>query len=282
MKSASDDESRNWSVTSGLPCSELLGRVNGYIDYWEAAGGASTRREPTATRSVLVINRGAAIELAGPDAKIIRIEAGEGFIAGMSHAPLESRAQGVQRGLLVQAPVASLAALAGRSPAALFDQVIPLNEVSGKQFADLGSEICQAPSAQERFDVMDAFLRNAALPEIDPSMSRAAMVFRNSPQSRISDVAQDLGLERRDFARRFLRTHGVSPRLFRRLARFEAFADELHRGPGEPIADTALQAGYFDQAHLNRETVNLTGLTPAQLRARRLPNKGGIRDSFSP
>ena len=34
----------------------------------------------------------------------------EGFIAGMSQAPLESRAQGIQRGLLVQAPAASLAA----------------------------------------------------------------------------------------------------------------------------------------------------------------------------
>lgn len=275
-------ESRKWSMTCGVPCPELLDRVAGYIDYWEAGGRVSSRREPTATRSVLLINTGAAIELVGPNMKRIRIVAGEGFIAGMSQVPWQSRSSGTQSGLVVQASAASLAELSGRSPASLFDQILHLDEALGSRSHDLGKAILQARTSHARFDLMDAFLRDAGLSVVDPSMSRAATILREAPQSQITEVARELGFDRRDFARRFYRTHGVSPRLFRRLARFEAFAETLHRSSGQSIAGTALEAGYFDQAHLNRETVNLTGLTPAQLRAKRLPNKGGYRDSFGP
>jgi transcriptional regulator GlxA family with amidase domain len=54
----------------------------------------------------------------------------------------------------------------------------------------------------------------------------------------------------------------VSPKQFARTARLHRTVDLLQRGASSGLADAALRAGYFDQAHMSRDFHDLAGVTP--------------------
>jgi AraC-like DNA-binding protein len=72
----------------------------------------------------------------------------------------------------------------------------------------------------------------------------------------------DLFISPRQLRRRFLVALGYGPRTLRRVLRFQGFLalSNAHREIG--LGELAHAAGYADQAHLTRECVRLSGLTP--------------------
>jgi AraC-like DNA-binding protein len=73
-------------------------------------------------------------------------------------------------------------------------------------------------------------------------------------------------VSRRSIQRHYLRATGMTPGAHRRIERARHAATLLQGGV--PIHETVHQAGYFDQAHLNRSLRWLIGETPARLRKR--------------
>ena len=57
---------------------------------------------------------------------------------------------------------------------------------------------------------------------------------------------------------------GYGPKTLDRVLRFQRF---LRRAGEGDLARTAAELGYADQAHLTRECVRLSGVTPARLAA---------------
>ncbi|MEL6983477.1 MAG: helix-turn-helix domain-containing protein, partial [Actinomycetota bacterium] len=74
------------------------------------------------------------------------------------------------------------------------------------------------------------------------------------------------GLGPRQFRRRFTSAMGYGPATFRRIARLDRVTELLAASPDAPLADLAATAGYYDQAHLNRDCRDLLGVTPGELR----------------
>ena len=82
----------------------------------------------------------------------------------------------------------------------------------------------------------------------------------------VGAVARALGMSERHLHRRFLQQVGLSPSQFRRIRRLERVIDALRRLPPDPpMASFALDQGFFDQAHMNHELKDLTGMTPVAL-----------------
>jgi hypothetical protein len=71
--------------------------------------------------------------------------------------------------------------------------------------------------------------------------------------------------------RRFVRATGLTQGAVRQIERARHAATILQQGVS--IADTVLQAGYFDQPHLTRSLKRLIGQTPAELRAHSRPEQ---------
>ena len=69
---------------------------------------------------------------------------------------------------------------------------------------------------------------------------------------------------------------GLAPKPFARILRFRHAARELVRPDGRSLAEIALDCGYYDQAHLNRDFREFSGRSPTELMAARLPD-GGYR-----
>jgi AraC-like DNA-binding protein len=95
----------------------------------------------------------------------------------------------------------------------------------------------------------------------DPAV-QAAVGRLLDPSQRVEALAADLGFSERQLRRRFLASVGYGPKVLQRVLRLRRFlASQRH-----DLARAALDAGYADQAHLARECLRLTGLTPSQLR----------------
>ena len=81
----------------------------------------------------------------------------------------------------------------------------------------------------------------------------------------LAELAREAGVHPSYLARAFARAFGVSISTFIRKRRIEWSMDRL-RNSGEPVADIALAAGFFDQSHFTRCFKRTVGTTPARFR----------------
>ncbi len=87
------------------------------------------------------------------------------------------------------------------------------------------------------------------------------------PGSRVASVSRTLATSERQLLRWFRAAVGYGPKTLDRVLRFQRFlsrAPVIARGE-DSLAGLAAELGYADQAHLSRESVALSGLTPGEL-----------------
>lgn len=75
------------------------------------------------------------------------------------------------------------------------------------------------------------------------------------------DCCREFGVSRRHLQRQFISFFGMTIRDYERIIRFyEAFCqlDETS------LSETAMQAGYYDQSHMNRDFKQMSGTSPGQ------------------
>jgi AraC-like DNA-binding protein len=119
---------------------------------------------------------------------------------------------------------------------------------------------------EERISVANQFLlrRTLAVRTRDGISAAAIEMIRSAGGARIPAMAEHAGLGLRQFERRFVKQVGVSPKLFARIARFEAALDRMARSPQGSWTEVAHHFGYFDQMHMVHEFTGFTGETPTR------------------
>lgn len=79
----------------------------------------------------------------------------------------------------------------------------------------------------------------------------------------IASFAHDCNLSRRQFERRFRELSGFSPKDFFDLVRFKNAISEMEKEK-LPLAQIAINAGYYDQSHFTNEFKKFSGYTPKE------------------
>jgi len=102
------------------------------------------------------------------------------------------------------------------------------------------------------------------------SMCAPAVVgLENGSIAALDGWAATTGASLRTWQRRFRREIGVGPKVYLRMMRFLrwlALGESRQLGPGGlSLADRALVAGYFDQAHVHRDAQQFAGTSPGAL-----------------
>ena len=107
---------------------------------------------------------------------------------------------------------------------------------------------------------------------VDPLVGEAVQALMPWHPVNIDTLATHLALSASQLRRRCLHAVGVSPKVLQRTLRFQGFlalaqagATATGRRGADGMAGLAVDVGYADQAHLSRECLRLTGLTPRQL-----------------
>lgn len=159
-------------------------------------------------------------------------------------------------------------ALIGVSAADLRDADHRLDAVWGRAGARLVEQVGDQSTWQARLRVIAGELA-ARLPSarpLDPVGLGIGPLLDEQPGRSLGELAVAAGLSERQLRRRVEDAVGYAPRTLARILRFQRFLRAARAaGPGRHLARLAADAGYADQAHLTRESRDLSGLPPAAL-----------------
>ena len=154
------------------------------------------------------------------------------------------------------------------------DQRLSLAELWGSQVDRLVGAVARAATPERALLSLQACIaaefRRAV--RVDPLVGEAVQALMPWHPVNIDTLATHLALSASQLRRRCLHAVGVSPKILQRTLRFQGFLALAQAGatatgrPGaDGVAGLAVDVGYADQAHLSRECLRLTGLTPRQL-----------------
>ena len=102
----------------------------------------------------------------------------------------------------------------------------------------------------------------------DALMAEASQRLQGAAgQLDIASLGEALGLGERQLRRRFEAAVGLAPKRFARLLRFQRVFEQQRESDAKVWAQVALECGYCDQAHFNRDFRAFSGLAPRQLLA---------------
>jgi AraC-like DNA-binding protein len=129
----------------------------------------------------------------------------------------------------------------------------------------LGSALVPGSALRLLEDEILHCLADAAPP--DPLVTSAVMQLQPWRASSLGDWASATYISPRQLRRRFVNALGIGPKRFQRILRFQGFLalSQEHPHGHRSLARLAQRAGYSDQAHLTRESVALSGLSPRRL-----------------
>ena len=85
---------------------------------------------------------------------------------------------------------------------------------------------------------------------------------------KVAEAAQHLHISERQLRTVFAGTLGISPKQFVRISRVRTVIDRAER---RPLAQVAIESGYYDQAHLTTEFKALMGVPPAAFAQGKMP-----------
>lgn len=266
------ESSTGWyEATSAEPAAALRPHV---LAYWG--------REERSVRPV------ARLEMPYPDVIVsisfgpeLRVNAAShrSFVAGIHETAARTEHDG--RVLGVQLALTPLAAHAlFRTPMhALASRTLELDEILGADAERLAFRLYETPTWPARFHALDAFLgariRQAARPS--PEVAWAwRQLRRTGGRYPIGRLTSELEWSRKKLVAEFRERVGLPPKTFARVLRFHRAVTLLRTDSVPRRRDLALNCGYSDQPHFNRDFREFAGMTPTEFAGRLAPDDPGV------
>ena len=81
----------------------------------------------------------------------------------------------------------------------------------------------------------------------------------------IGALVNETGWSQRHLISQFREHIGLAPKAFARVMRFGRAVEHLRRGKHATLTDLALDCGYYDQSHFDRDFRVFSGVTPTDL-----------------
>jgi AraC-like DNA-binding protein len=149
----------------------------------------------------------------------------------------------------------------GISPAELTDRSMPLEDLWSRRAHELKCWLDDAKSIQDAMAILlDNLPVHGAVP--NPVQKAIEALATADGNADLDTVARQASLSPRQFRRRCLEESGLTPKRLCRVLRFR-HASRIAVAAARPNwCAIALEAGYFDQAHLIRDFQEITGVTP--------------------
>jgi AraC-like DNA-binding protein len=156
----------------------------------------------------------------------------------------------------------------------LVDHGVGLDELWGSSVDRLVDAMARVETPERALMIAQAHLMHGfrTADRVDRLVGEAVGALMPWHPVDVGTVATHLALSASQLRRRCLHAVGVSPKVLQRTLRFQGFLALAQAGAtptglrgADGMAGLAVDAGYADQAHLSRECLRLTGLTPRQL-----------------
>jgi len=192
---------------------------------------------------------------------------GELVVAGLDRSARPTRVSPDERilGLRLRPGVAG--AVLGMPASEVLDVHVKLEELIGAAGTELAERVGESGGDDQAFRILEAEVAARLQPGGPDPLVLAATRRLGFPGSRVDELAESLGISDRQLRRRFHRAVGYGPKTLDRVLRFRRLVAQTGAiAAGESdLARVAADLGYADQAHMTRDCLRLSGLTPVQL-----------------
>jgi AraC-like DNA-binding protein len=258
-----------WEMVRRAAPEALRPHVLGYLGYDEWTAPGFRRLEVPSAEVHVILSFGPAVRAPAT----VR-----SFVAAphTRHTIVES--DGEQHGVEIRLTPIGTHMLLGLPLHELADCVVAIEDVLGRAGAELPERLHAARTWPARFALLDrvlaARLDAARAPAAGVEHTWWRLVGTNGGAT-VEALAEEVGWSRRHLLGRFREHTGLPPKTFARILRFQRAARLLTDPGGPSLCEIALDCGYYDQAHLNRDFRAFAGRTPTELMAARIPDGGG-------
>jgi len=246
---------------AGRPPHPALRRDIRTLTGWhERTDGPLRRSELPGGRIVLVVSFGPRMDVDG--------RTFTSFAAGLHDAPALTEHGGFGYGIQSYMTPLGARRFFGMPMSEITGQTVELEDLIGPVAGELAERLAEAPDWATRIDLFEHAIaaRVLAAPPVASELEWAwERLLESDGAVPIGELAAELGWSRRHLAVRFRDELGMPPKALARLLRFERAVGRLRAG--DELADLALDAGYYDQAHFNRDFRAFAGTTPTEYRA---------------
>jgi AraC-like DNA-binding protein len=192
---------------------------------------------------------------------------GELVVAGLDRTARPSPVRPGERilGLRLRPGVAG--AVLGMPASEVLDVHVKLEELLGPEANELADRLRESKDDDQAFGLLEKAVGSRIEGQGPDPLVLAATRRLGFPGSRVDELAESLGISDRQLRRRFHQAVGYGPKTLDRVLRFRrlvAQAGAVAAGESD-LARVAADLGYADQAHMTRDCLRLSGLTPVQL-----------------
>lgn len=165
--------------------------------------------------------------------------------------------------LIVQFKETGISAFLKQPAHELFEESVSLDSFFPQsEISVIEERLAEAKSNQERIDIIEAFLHaKLYFTKTDSLVSEAIQrIHTTNGTIRIRELAADLYISQDAFEKRFRKATGASPKQFSSIIKMKSII--VQNSVPASFRDMALENGYYDQAHFNKDFKLFTGLSP--------------------
>lgn len=150
------------------------------------------------------------------------------------------------------------------------DQIVDAEVVFGTKISLLCEKLRQTETILKMAQLADEFLEAYIIQYNYPTSKKEFILefetlLKTNGSFAIKKYASLANMSLRNFERKFTKQVGTSPKLFCRLLRFYRAIELKMKAPKTSWTHIAIDCDYYDQMHLVRESITLSGRSPTHL-----------------
>jgi AraC-like DNA-binding protein len=190
---------------------------------------------------------------------------GDVSVVGTRTRPIYKTVQDVPLVIVVRLRPGGAPAVLGLPANELTDCIVRLEDLWGAEGLALRDQLLSAAGHEAMLRLLEGAIEARASREAERPPARLArqalgLITKSRTPICVNDLAATIGVSSRHLRRAFTESVGIGPKEFARIVRFQ-------RAAGANLSQTswtrvAMDAGYYDQAHMIRDFREFTGTTP--------------------
>ncbi len=151
----------------------------------------------------------------------------------------------------------------GFSISELTNENLDIKDVHPAKLRTMEDELRTARTDEARISIIEKFLTSILRPGkpdllINESVKQISL---SNGQIPVHELAKTFHLCEKQFKRRFIRTVGITPKLFSRLVRYQ-YILSLMDNQQVKLLDLAIRTGFYDESHFIKEFEEFTNTSP--------------------
>lgn len=272
-----DREFHQWGMVSSVPHFSVRPHVRRYIGWWERRTTPLYRRELPTSEVPLIISFGEPIRLFDVGDRNRSTVLGS-FATGAYDSHVIVEANGAQGGMQIDFTILGMRLFLGRPLADLTNRGVALEDVFGSSGRRITTELQEAPTWEARFDLLDREIASRIAAARQPA-SEVLCTWKRIVDSgglvTVRSLVEETRWSQKHLISQFKEHIGLAPKMFARVMRFGRAVERLRRRRHGSLTELALDCGYYDQSHFDRDFRVFAGVPPTELLST-LGDQGGF------